>query len=203
MEMLKATEGVNTHKGLIFSLGILLAATTRLIREGMKIGIKGNSVIVCEEVKKITKGLCRDDFKDLHKKKKLTHGEFIYMKYGIKGIRGEVEDGFLTVRNWALPVFQREKIKIHGLNKILLQVLMNLMAYNQDTNIISRGGLEGLSYVKEEANKFLSLGGIDNKECYGYLSSLNEEFIRKNISPGGTADLLAVAIFLALIDGLI
>ena len=202
-EMLKVTQGINTHKGLIFSLGILLAATARLIENGMRLATEGNSTLICEEVKRITIGLSRGDFKDLTHKKNLTHGEAIYIKYGIKGIRGEVEEGFPMVVQHGLPLFKKQDLKELGLNSIMLQVLMTFIAYNQDTNIISRGGMEGLSYAQEEACSFLSSGGVYNKEYYMYLTNLNEKFIKRNISPGGSADLLAVAIFLAFIDGLI
>ncbi|WP_426348143.1 triphosphoribosyl-dephospho-CoA synthase CitG [Alloiococcus sp. CFN-8] len=201
--MLRATGGVNTHKGLIFSFGILLAATARLMENGMKLGYEGSSEIICEEVKRITKGLSRGDFQDLSHKKKPTHGESIYVNYGIKGIRGEVEEGFPTVMHKGLPLFKKKDIKELGLNSVLLQVLMTFIAYNQDTNIIFRGGMEGLSYAQEEAYSFLSSGGVYNKEYYRYLSDLNDKFIEKNISPGGSADLLAVAIFLAFADGLL
>ena len=173
-EMWRATGGVNTHKGMIFSFGILLAATAKLMKAGMKIGRDGNSFLICQEVKSITRGLSREDFKDLEKKRRLTHGEAIYIKYGIKGIRGEVEEGFPMVVCHGLPLFINKDIKELGLNRMLLQILMTFMAYNKDTNVIARGGIEGLSYVQKEAHSFLSLGGVYDKEYHRYLTKLNK-----------------------------
>src|SRR5699024_6186255 len=74
--MFQATGGVNTHKGAIFSLGILLAAT----------GYDRDNIRAV--TMKMLTGLTQNDFKDLHKKKDLTNGERMYLQYGITGIRG-------------------------------------------------------------------------------------------------------------------
>lgn len=200
--MFKATDGVNTHKGIIFSLGILSAVVGNLHRKNQETNFSIEQV--CEEVKKVAKNLTVKDFKAVAEKKVLTHGETLFKEYGYKGIRGEVESGFNTVRANVLHIL-RDPVKNNHLSKndLFLEILINIMAYNQDTNVVIRGGLESLVYVKDISKEIISHGGISKSEGKKKLEIMNRDFIEKNISPGGSADLLAVSIFLGMVEGLI
>ena len=70
---------------------------------------------------------------------------------------------------------------------ILLQV--------QDTNLLYRGGLVGLEFAQAQAQKFISSGGIMQYDWLQYAQSIHQQFITRNLSPGGCADLLAATIF--------
>lgn len=201
-EMFKATDGVNTHKGIIFSLGILSAVVGSLYR---KYGFNYFSAEeVCEEVKKISKDLSLKDFRNINDKKVLTHGERLFKEYGLKGIRGEVESGFYTVRASAVGVLRHWKHdNTSSINDIFLEILINLMAYSEDTNVIIRGGVESLEYVKATSRDFLKAGGMKQVDAKEKLNIMNSNFIERNISPGGSADLLAVTIFLGMVEGII
>ena len=202
--MLKATNNVNTHKGAIFSLGILLAAAGKVYSSGSEESYYISAGKLCGEVRAMTKGLVEKDFAGLENKRKLTHGEYLFKLYGIKGIRGEVEDGFPMVREYGLPVIRGLKAKGYlSLNEIFIQVLMNIMAHNLDTNVLARAGQEGLEHVKERASEFIYRGGVLKGDYRRYLQDMNKDFIKRNISPGGTADLLAVSIFLATMEGIL
>jgi len=200
--MFKATRNINTHKGIIFSLGILCAVAGYLFakKESLDFTIEE----LCNEVSEVCKGLTEKDFKDLDKKEKLTHGEILYIKYGYKGIRGEVENGFHTVRGTAIPVLKQwDRCKDLSKNQLFIQMLFSIMTMSEDTNVVTRGGIEKLAYVKSEANKFISLGGVRQSNYILILEDMNKNFIEENISPGGSADLLAVSIFLGLLQGVI
>ena len=201
-EMFKTTDGVNTHKGIIFSLGILSAVVGSLYR---KYGFNYFSAEeVCEEVKKISKDLSLKDFRNINDKKVLTHGERLFKEYGLKGIRGEVESGFYTVRTSAVGVLRHWKHdNTSSINDIFLEILINLMAYSEDTNVIIRGGVESLEYVKAVSRDFLKAGGMKQVDAKEKLNIMNSHFIERNISPGGSADLLAVTIFLGMVEGII
>jgi triphosphoribosyl-dephospho-CoA synthase len=201
-EMFKATDGVNTHKGVIFSLGILCAAAGKLYRE---CGAENyNAETICEKVKEIAIDLTARDFKGIQEKKLLTHGEMLYKRYGFKGIRGEVESGFATVRESAVPILRYwYSNKTLSMNDIFLQVLINLMAESEDTNVIIRGGVESLIYTKTVSKEFLQSGGMKQPYAKEKLEQMNRNFVEKNISPGGAADLLAVSIFFGLMEGII
>jgi triphosphoribosyl-dephospho-CoA synthase len=200
--MFEATNGVNTHKGIIFSLGILCAVVGKLYRRH---GSETYAVEdICEEVKKVAKDLTAGDFKEVSGKKVLTHGERLYKEYGFKGIRGEVESGFATVRNNAVRILRDwRNNKRLSMNDLFLQVIIAIMAEGEDTNVIIRGGVESLTYVKSVSKNFLKSGGMEQKYAKEILESMNLDFISKNISPGGAADLLAVSIFLGMMEGII
>lgn len=200
--MFEATGGINTHKGIIFSLGILCAAVGRLYRQSNR----ENFIIedITDEVKRMAKGITEKDFKDIENKTVLTHGERLYKEYGFKGIRGEVESGFSSVTKSAVSLLRRWKEhKELSMNDIFLEVLLQLMAESEDTNVITRGGIENLHYVRRLSKEFLAEGGLKQPDAKKKLENMNDEFIKRNISPGGSADLLAVTIFFGMLEGII
>lgn len=79
----------------------------------------------------------------------------------------------------------------------LLQAMLYLLAYNQDTNLVSRGGLEGLNFVHKEARYLINQGGIMQQNGWEKMLRLNDELIKRHLSPRGSADLIAVTWFLA------
>lgn len=200
--MFKATSGVNTHKGIIFSLGILSAVLGNLYK---KHGFQNFPLeVVFKEVKNVAKDLTLRDFKDVYSKEKLTHGERLYKEFGLKGIRGEVESGFITIQKSAVYTLREWAINQQfSMNDLFLEILINLMAESEDTNVIIRGGNGSLMRVKSISREFLSSGGMMQFGARERLQSMNQEFIENNISPGGSADLLAVSIFLGMIEGII
>lgn len=199
--MLKATNGVNTHKGIIFSMGILCAAMGSIYRNGQR--DMASAEQVCEKAAGMCQGLVEQDLGKVKNKGKLTHGEKLYIDYGITGIRGEAQGGFKTVLEKGIPILRskamREKL---GLNDLLLHTLMSIMTCCQDTNVIIRGGMEGLRLVKESAEEFMASGGMLSPNAKDRLHRLDSLFIEKNISPGGSADLLSLSLFLADMEGI-
>jgi triphosphoribosyl-dephospho-CoA synthase len=195
--MFKATGGVNTHKGLIFSLGIICAAAACSMIESTG---KPDVDSICKKVATMTEGLCQRELATLNKNSRLTNGEKLYRKYGLKGIRGEVESGFATVKSGSLPLLRKLKSEGHEeLNDLLVQVLLYLMTVNEDTNIAARHDPSTIDYVKKYAAKVLNHGGMLATQGKQMVYEMDEEFSRRNISPGGSADLLAVTIMLDLL----
>lgn len=200
-DMFKATGGVNTHKGMIFSLGILSAAAASIHREKDQEEI--GSIELSNRVKKMTRGISKE-LKDSYEKseKELTYGEYLYRKYNIRGIRGEVEDGFPTVIDLALPKFKKLFKENEGhINDILINTLLILMAETEDSNVLGRHGLDTLHYVQKKAKKALKLGGAFKDKGVEYIEKMDKDFIEKNISSGGAADLLSVSLMFYLIEG--
>lgn len=197
--MFSATNGVNTHKGLIFSLGIISAAASSCWKANDYTKLNVEDVFL--KVSQMTQGLCLQELTSMEKKEVLTHGERIFKKYGTKGIRGEVEAGFPTVRTISLPILKKlESEKKHSLNDISVQTLLYLIEVNDDTNILARHDMNTLNYVKKYANEALKAGGILNDAGKEIIFKMDREFILKNISPGGSADLLAVTIMFHLLS---
>ncbi|ELY2781722.1 triphosphoribosyl-dephospho-CoA synthase CitG [Cronobacter turicensis] len=179
--MFSATGGVNTHKGSIFSLGLLCAAAGRLAAQGEPL----TQTTLCMTVSALTRGLVAREL--AHGRRAATAGERLYRQFGLTGARGEVESGFATVRRHVLPFWQHAQGE-----RGLQQALLRLMAVNPDTNLASRGGLAGLRYVQEYASNLLARGWDDEA-----LREMDRALIARNLSPGGSADLLAVSWLLA------
>jgi triphosphoribosyl-dephospho-CoA synthase len=197
--MFEATGGVNTHKGLIFSLGVISAAAACAMIEFKT--DKPGAAIICRKTAAMTEGLCQRELAGLNQHSGLTHGEKLYRKYGLRGIRGEVESGFATVRSGSLPLVRKLKAEArYHLNDILVQALLYLMTVNEDTNIAARHDQNTLDYVKKYAAQVLENGGMLSPRGKQMVYEMDEEFIRKNISPGGSADLLAVTVMLDLLE---
>lgn len=198
-KMFKATNGVNTHKGLIFSLGVIAAATGLQYRETQK-NMKAEDI--CHKVTEIAEGIVSRELGNLKNKEALTYGEKLFKNHGIKGIRGEVESGFPTVRDYSLPLLKELMEGKESINDNLVQVLLHLMTVVEDVNILGRHGIEQLEYTKMAAKEALVLGGIFTEKGREKILKLDEEFIKKNISPGGAADLLAVTLMLYFLENL-
>ncbi|KUO75064.1 MAG: 2-(5'-triphosphoribosyl)-3'-dephospho CoA synthase [Clostridia bacterium BRH_c25] len=197
--MFEATGGVNTHRGLIFSLGMICAAASNYMKE--KRTGEADIEAICQKVSMMAEGLCLRELEGMKKVEGLTCGERLYRKYGFKGIRGEVESGFLTVRNYALPPLQQLKsVGACSMNDRYVQTLLHLMAVNEDTNIAARFDAEKLEYVRRYARAVLNAGGMLTSRGVEMVYKMDRKFIRENISPGGSADLLAVAIMLDLLS---
>ncbi|KRL05361.1 triphosphoribosyl-dephospho-CoA synthase CitG [Liquorilactobacillus oeni] len=196
--MLLATKGINTHKGAIFSLGILVTATGYVLSCGNL-----NLDKIVEVEKKMVHGLVKKDFAKIQFKpvNELTAGEQQYLKYGESGIRGEAEDGYPTVMNVALP-FLRQSKGTH--NQRLLDTFMIIVSCSNDSNLIKRAGTNTIvKRVHEQADEYLLLGGSCKKEGRAKLAELNEFFLKKNLSLGGSADLLILTIYFGLLEGIL
>lgn len=185
--MLSATGGVNTHKGIIFSAGLICMALGRLYGLGLGFGADG----VCRFVADTVSGISSSDYSDrvLQSKQKLSNGEKIYKQYGLRGPRGEAESGFTSVRRYGLPFYKECKICGMDDNEAQVRTLLNLMSNIDDTNVINRGGMEASVYVKSRAT-------LIRDAAFDEIRLFDLDLIERNLSPGGCADLLAVTLIL-------
>lgn len=190
--MFAATRGINTHKGAIFSMGILTAAAGFCLRK--------TGCLCPESVLSLAGEMTREamevDFSAMAEKEPSTHGERLFARYGCRGIRGEAADGFPSIRQVALPAIRDGFERNEDPNRVYLQVLLSLMASVEDTNILIRSDYETLLWAQRQAREYLRAGGAYREDGLARLSEMNREFVKKNISPGGCADLLAGTIFL-------
>ena len=187
--MFSATGGVNTHKGEIFSLGLLSACSGYLSGSGRE--VKAGDVM--KTAAEMCRGICERDFAEVKTKspESLTKGERVYIEHGITGIRGEAEDGYPAVRNISLPALKKYLDDGFSMNDAMAMTLIHIMAHAQDTNIISRHDILTAQEVMINAKKMISSNfGLDD------IKRLDDDFISKWISPGGSGDLLAVTYFL-------
>lgn len=190
--MYRATEGVNTHKGIIFSVGIFCAAAGRCIREYGRITPHNLSKIQLL----MTKRILLNEIQEIIKNKPQSHGELNIKRYETLGARGEGIRGYPAVWEIALPVLLEGRQKKRDRNLVKLQVLLSLMEQVEDSNIISRKGLNTLKEVQKLSGDFLERGGAYSADAISGLKKMDKQFIDMNISAGGCADLLAVSLFI-------
>lgn len=188
-EMFKVTGGVNTHKGMIFLIGVIISAVAKTIYD--KRGFEAVTEVIAE--------MCSDilrDFDGLEGKIELTHGEKLYLKYGFTGIRGEVQKGLGFLFKDILPFYECSDLK--G-NHLFAETLLRLMAVVDDSTIVHRQDIEVLNYVKKRSKEILLMGGMTTEKGRLEAEEFEKYCIRENISPGGSADLLAAVIFLSYV----
>ena len=189
-DMYAATGGVNTHKGAIFTLGVICGALGRLWRAEAPCR---DVDLITRECSDMTRAAMDADFAALLPETVQTTGERLYLEHGLKGIRGEMANGLLSVKNVALPMIHDAIEAGYNINRAGVYALLALIARGRDTNMIARGGKERADAASKWAEELLY-------RCdYPPLTAvevLNRKFVAENLSPGGCADLLAAALFL-------
>ena len=190
--MFAATGGINTHKGLIFSLGLLSTAAGRLCRKDLSMEYAFSTPVssLLEEASALA--ACSLRFPQ----QESTHGSEVYKRYGARGIRQEAAGGFPSVTRWVLPTLHRKEGTLEERGR---QALLELFTSVGDTNVLHRGGPEALSALSKRAQRLLAEGSPIPKAA---LADFDKDLVQDNISPGGCADLLAVGYFLLFFENL-
>lgn len=187
-EMFRISGGVNTHKGAIFSLGILCGALGRL-REQQR----HDAACVLAECASMTRGELTREFADLTERGAATAGERLYLRHGITGVRGQAEAGFPAVGEIGLPKLEEGLARGMSINDAGCAALLAMLAQTDDTNLIHRGGYERAQALRREIGELLRREPFPDEKT---LVQWNDVFVEENLSPGGTADLLAMVYLL-------
>lgn len=191
--MLRATGGVNTHRGAIFSLGLLAAGAGWNSAHDL-------SMEAGDLVQTVVR-LWGPDLEASHPAIPVSHGSFAVARYGARGARSEAAEGFPTLVEVALPAFRDAAARGSDRDAAGIQSLFATMAVLEDTNLLHRGGVAGLVYVQRAARGFLDEGGVFHPRWRDRAFALHREFVSRNLSPGGSADILAAAMFLRDLEG--
>jgi len=186
--MYSATNGVNTHKGAIFSVGLVCFAAGRAAAKG----IAPTPDNLCGIISVMTKGIS-DELSSKASEKALSNGIRAYEKYRVCGARGEAESGFASVREISLPMLKKLLSEGKSINEALVRTLLALMAAVCDTNVISRCGIDRALEVKKMSKRLI---GSEMSE----IAEFDKKLIEWNASPGGCADLLSVTWLLLRLD---
>ena len=185
-EMFAATGGVNTHKGMVYSMGLLTC--------GM-----GRALVTGEDAVRAAAALAAEDADVMLRRSKVaptTNGGAVYTAFGARGALGEAAAGFPAA------VFCAERLahyRARGDAHCGALALCDVMARLEDTNLLHRGGAEGLSFVRQQAAQIALLPEASRIPA---LEALDRELIRRNLSPGGSADMLALGLLLCRWDAL-
>jgi triphosphoribosyl-dephospho-CoA synthase len=189
--MLTATEGVNTHRGAIFGLGLLCAAAGALHEAGRNYprGSLGTFVRLRWGRAILSGPITRS-----------SHGLEPLRRYGAGGARAEAASGFPHVYEVGLPALRSGRVLAPGDDQAArVHACFALLATLEDTNLLQRGGATGLGFAHRAAQAFLARGGVGQPHWQSRAAEIHREFITRRLSPGGCADLLAMSL---LVDAL-
>ncbi len=179
--MLATTNGVNTHRGAIWALGLLVAAAALE-------NTNPSAVTLCAA----RLALLDDRFAP----RPLSHGAQVAQRYGARGAREEAQLGFPSVLQRGLPQLKRSRALGHGEQNARLDALLAIMTRLADTCVLYRAGETGLQTMQLGAQAVLDAGGSASLGGRRRLHELDEQLIALNASPGGAADLLAACLFI-------
>lgn len=176
--MLMATAGVNTHKGAIFTLGVLCGALGRLDRrqwQGKDPAFEAASM--CR--------LIRDDYNAPESAQRLRQCQ------GQMGARGQIWQGLPQVFDYGLPALEKALAQGKSKDEAGCEALLAIMLNARDTNLVARGGMEAMHWAEHCAWELFQK---ENRTRADF-EEMDRAFQERNLSPGGCADLLAVCWF--------
>jgi len=194
--MYEVTNGVNTHKGAIYLLGLLCAAAGRIaeLQRG-----RFTPHELAKTAAAFVKGVVERELANSPASKEpATAGERAYAAHGLTGARGEAERGYpltLSALDYLLA-----RVEYMSFEIALTDTFFFIVSRNDDTNIYSRGGMDGLKMAKEYAGEVLLAGGANTSEGRERIRAAERAFVKKNLSPGGSADILSSCVFLMLLS---
>jgi triphosphoribosyl-dephospho-CoA synthase len=186
-QMMRATGGVNTHRGAIWALGLLTAATA--------LDVTREPRIVAEKAARIAR-LPDPAATNISG---ASHGQHACRTYGVRGAREQAQDGFPAVMQHGLPQLERSRTAGAPEPSARLDALLAVMTQLSDTCVLHRGGMKALVRMQSGAQAVLAAGGSASLAGRRALRQLDRTLLALNASPGGAADLLAATLFL---DGL-
>ena len=197
-EMFKATGGVNTHKGALFSIGLAAVALAgeafSRITQAERCGTMAYNDVNSKQIQSLSNSIA--SLARLFPDTNGTHGSKAKANNILKGALDNAREGYTQLFKAWLP-FYIDRIA-EGDNYALHKTLLRIMCDLDDTNIVYRTSMETMQEVKTEARQMLDTSrNIVNFEAA--LQAMNTDYIHRNISPGGSADMLSLVVFLSCI----
>jgi triphosphoribosyl-dephospho-CoA synthase len=187
--MLKVTRGINTHRGAIFTLGFLAASAGHAVVRNIDPSDDNLRAVVIANWSRDMRAIAV-----VHPAKP-THGQLMAARHGVTGARGEALLGFPSIFEIALPALRDALDRGAETQHALLHTFFVLLANTADTNVLFRGGIEGLQFIQSQAGEFLARGSVFDPGWQARAESLHRQCSLRNLSPGGCADLLSAAYF--------
>jgi triphosphoribosyl-dephospho-CoA synthase len=182
--MMQATCGINTHRGAIFSLGMLCAAIGRARAQRIAMTPAGLRAVMLIRWGEELGAHAQPDGAD-------SHGLRAAALHAVSGAREEGALGLPSVFEIGLPAMQRTLAAGRSMYHARIDALFALMAHISDTNVVHRGGAQGALTVRSHAQRFAAMGGTADPDWLACALDSHREFVAQKLSPGGAADLLA------------
>ncbi|WP_020185602.1 triphosphoribosyl-dephospho-CoA synthase [Methylopila sp. 73B] len=184
--MFAATGGVNTHRGAIFALGLIMAAAAIE-------GWDAAAADICATAGAIAR------FADGAAPVAVLNGAVACRTYGVGGARGEAAAGFPHALK-ALEAVRDARARGATETAARLDGLMAAMAGLDDTCLLHRGGRRALRVARLGARAVIASDGAATADGRAALRALDRRLLALNASPGGSADMLAAALLLDALD---
>jgi triphosphoribosyl-dephospho-CoA synthase len=184
--MLDATGGVNTHRGAIWALGLLVTAAAQ--------GQSQHPHAVAARAGALAR--VNDRFAPANTG---NNGERVRREHGVGGALGQAQAGFPHALDIALPALLAARDGGSGEDAARLAALLAIIAELDDTCVLSRGGAAGLQAVQAGAASVLAVfivSGAASASGKLALQRFEQDLLARNLSPGGAADLLAATLLL-------
>jgi triphosphoribosyl-dephospho-CoA synthase len=182
--MLDATGGVNTHRGAIWALGLLVTAAAREPSDLAPQAVAARAGSIAGVQDRHAPAITGNK------------GERACLDYNVGGARGQAQAGFPHVVDVALPELVRSRLRGDSETAARLNALFAVMATLDDTCVLARGGPSALAEMQDGARRVLEQGGAAALAGRRQLKALDRRLVELHLSPGGAADLLAAALFL-------
>ncbi|QLK62898.1 triphosphoribosyl-dephospho-CoA synthase [Enterobacteriaceae bacterium Kacie_13] len=182
-QMMAETGGVNTHRGAIWAMGLLVCA----------VAMQPESLLPQDIAQRAAKIAA---LPDVFSPKKFSKGSHAVQRYQVHGAREEAQGGFPHIIDCALPQLHRSRSRGASESEAQVDALLAVMTRLSDTCVLSRGGLPALNAMHQGAQAVLDAGGLCTDAGRQQLRSLERRMLADNVSPGGAADLLAATLFL-------
>lgn len=193
--MMHLTSGVNTHRGAIYGMGILLSALGNCLKHGGSLVYKSRKIAEgLFELKKCSSDLeCNKHVETTKILMGKSNGELAREAFGRCGAEDEAMKGFPTA--FAGACYLEDLVNKYGRPTLIakLRSFLFILEKADDSNLIHRGGRKGLELAKTEARRIRNL---DDDKLVKALEELDDVFIEMNLSPGGTADIYAQSLLL-------
>jgi triphosphoribosyl-dephospho-CoA synthase len=192
--MLAATGGVNTHRGAIFTLGLLCAAAGAAASAGHD--------PTPAVLRHMLMGCWGDALAARATRPSSLPGGTAARRHGLRSVSAEAALGFPVLFDTALPALQAAAARGLTRQQVLLETLFHVMAVLDDSNLAHRGALAGLRHAQQAASGFLAAGGAARPDGIAVAHDIGRDFVRRRLSPGGAADTLAAACLVTRIGSL-
>ena len=198
--MFEATGGINTHKGLIYLMSLLVYGAARCAADGRCLPLAAAGRAAEAAAGSVEAELAQLTAANISRK--LTNGENLFVKHGVTGIRGEAERGFPSVTDTGVPAMKNALRRGASPNDAGIYALLGIMSVCEDSNVMHRGGYDYWKsrYLPAASDAFRIFD--PTARDYRAVYELEKDFLSRRISPGGAADLLSCTYFLYLCESL-
>ncbi|MCQ8895206.1 triphosphoribosyl-dephospho-CoA synthase [Limnobacter humi] len=192
VDMLKATGGINTHRGAIFMLGLLCASAGLLQARAMRLS--------AENLRDCLQMAWGDELEQKSRQVRNTRGYLLGRQHGLRSAAEEAARGFPCIFEVGLPALRAaQQYHLHP-DEQQRRLFLALLSHIDDTNLVNRGGMAGLQFAREAA--CMALQDLQpGASVEPVLAVLHTAFVQRNLSPGGCADALAATLWVDTVCG--